>query len=96
MRMFVRLDDLKRMCESVGFKNVRIVDADSPLEGMEIPEETSEEDEGEGEDPRGGGNDGGGSARFKIHGRYADHFKHLESMDMDELCKVVTVYGEKI
>ena len=67
------------MLEDIGFKNVQIVDAESPMEGMELPEI---EEAGEGK-------------RFKIHGKYVDQFTFLENMDMDELCKVVTVYGEK-
>jgi len=83
MRMFASLESIKPICESIGFENVRIVDAESPLEGMDVPieEECSS------------GNVGG--QRFKIHGRNADQFTYLEDMDMDELCKVVTVYGEK-
>ncbi|KAL7544118.1 hypothetical protein ACHAWF_007514, partial [Thalassiosira exigua] len=80
MRMFASLEDIKPTCESVGFKNVRIVDAESPMEGMEIP--TADES-------------AKSNQRFKIHGRYADQFAFLEDMDMDSLCKVVTVYGEK-
>jgi hypothetical protein len=33
--------------------------------------------------------------RFKIHGKYSDQYEFLHNMDMDALCKVVTVYGEK-
>mmetsp|Transcript_22737 Transcript_22737/g.46112 ORF Transcript_22737/g.46112 Transcript_22737/m.46112 type:complete len:756 (-) Transcript_22737:125-2392(-) len=84
MRMFVSLDELKPMCESAGFKNVQIINADSPLEGMELPEEAVSYE-----------NECAESGRFKIHGKYAQHFKHLEKMDMDEICSVVTVYGEK-
>mmetsp|Transcript_44958 Transcript_44958/g.137313 ORF Transcript_44958/g.137313 Transcript_44958/m.137313 type:complete len:789 (-) Transcript_44958:97-2463(-) len=86
MRMFVNLDDVMPICEGVGFKNVRIVDAESPLEGIELPEEAVIEEERQRSS---------GEQRFKIHGKYTNHFKHLEKMNMDELCKVVTVYGEK-
>lgn len=86
MRMFVNLDDIIPICEDIGFKNARIVDAESPLEGIELPEEALVEEERERSTEE---------QRFKIHGKYADTFKHLETMDMDELCKVVTVYGEK-
>jgi hypothetical protein len=34
--------------------------------------------------------------RFKIHGKYADQYTFLEDKNMDELCRVVTIYGEKI
>jgi hypothetical protein len=70
------------MLEEIGFRNVQIIDAESPMEGMELPENDSQECEGD--------------KRFKIHGKYADQFAFLEKMDMDELCKVVTVYGEKL
>ena len=33
--------------------------------------------------------------RFKIHGKYSQQYEFLQNMDIDELCKVVTVYGEK-
>ena len=79
IRMFAKLESLKPMLEDIGFKNAQIVDAESPMEGMELPEI---EEAGEGK-------------RFKIHGKYVDQFTFLENMDMDELCKVVTVYGEK-
>ena len=81
MRMFARLESLKPMLEEIGFRNIKIIDAESPMEGMELPEE----------DPKGVE----GNERFKIHGKYADQFAFLETMDTDELCKVVTVYGEK-
>ena len=85
MRMFASLESIKPMCERIGFKNVRIIDAESPMEDMEIPvgEEYEEEKRVENK------------GRFKIHGKYADQFTFLENMDMDKLCKVVTVYGEK-
>ena len=79
MRMFASLESLKPMLEEIGFKNISIINAESPLEGMDIPEvEPAVENK-----------------RFKIHGKYVDQFRFLENMDMDELCKVVTVYGEK-
>jgi hypothetical protein len=82
MRMFAPLESLQPMLEDIGFTNVQIIDAESPMEGMELPEEASEDE-------------AGGIKRFKIHGKYVDQFAFLEKMDMDELCKVVTVYGEK-
>jgi len=83
MRMFASLESIKPMCERIGFRNVQIIDAESPMEGMEVPVE----EEGTAADD--------GRQRFKIHGKNADQFAFLESMDMDRLCKVVTVYGEK-
>jgi len=89
MRMFASLESIIPMCESIGFKNVEVVYAESPMEDMEIPEdEEVEEDEGNDTSQT-------SSSRFKIHGQYADQFEFLQNMDMDELCKVVTVYGEK-
>ncbi|KAL9188818.1 hypothetical protein ACHAXT_007196 [Thalassiosira profunda] len=82
MRMFASLETLKPMCESIGFENVQIIDAGSPMEGMEILEDTE-------------GDDGDGEQRFKIHGQYADQYSFLADRNMDELCKVVTIYGEK-
>ena len=79
MQMFADLDDLRPTCEDVGFRDVRIVDAESPME-MEFEEEIFE-----GDNPQ----------RFKIHGKYADQYEYLEKLDMDELCKIVTVYGAK-
>ncbi|KAL7464259.1 hypothetical protein ACHAXS_004598 [Conticribra weissflogii] len=93
MRMFASLESLKPMCEGIGFRNVEIVDADSPMEGMEIPEEALMDDKEIEKD--GAGDSDSGKKRFKIHGKYADQFAFLENIDMDELCKVVTVYGEK-
>ena len=88
MRMFASLESIIPMCESIGFKNVEVVDAESPMEDMEIPEdEEVEENEGNDTSQK--------TSRFKIHGQYADQFEFLQNMDMDELCKVVTVYGEK-
>ena len=85
MRMFASLESIKPMCERIGFKNVRIIDAESPMEDMEIPVDEEYEEEKRVEN----------KGRFKIHGKYADQFTFLENMDMDKLCKVVTVYGEK-
>ena len=78
MRMFASLESLQPMLEEIGFRNVQIIDSESPMEGMELPED-----------------DVNDNKRFKIHGKYVDQFAFLENMDMDELCKVVTVYGEK-
>ena len=86
MRMFANLESIVPMCESIGFKNVEVFDAESPMEDMEIPEDEEEVDEGTSQKT---------SSRFKIHGQYQDQFEFLQNMDMDELCKVVTVYGEK-
>jgi hypothetical protein len=33
--------------------------------------------------------------RHKIHGKYAEQYEFLQNVDMDKLCKVVTIYGEK-
>jgi len=80
MRMFASLESILPMCERIGFVNVRIIDAESPMEGTEVPmDEVGTDNE----------------RRFKIHGVYTDQYEFLQKMDMDELCKVVTVYGEK-
>ena len=86
VRMFANLDEIKFMCESIGFKNVQIVDAESPLEGMELPEDEEVVD---------CANNSSSDKRFKIHGKYSDQYEFLQNIDMDALCKVVTVYGEK-
>ena len=80
MRMFAKLESLKPTLEEIGFQNVKIVDANSPME-VELPIDESEDDTG--------------SARAKIHGKYVDQYRFLENHNMDELCKVVTVYAEK-
>mgnify|MGYP000903178955 CR=1 FL=1 len=68
-----------------------VIDAESPMEGMELPV-----DESEGTNTHDDAAVGiGERKRFKIHGRYADQYEFLEKMNMDELCKVVTVFGEK-
>ena len=79
MRMFARLESIKPMCESIGFKNVEIIDAESPMEGIELPVDEDTDISG----------------RFKIHGQCSDQYQFLADMDMDDLCKIVTVYGEK-
>lgn len=83
MRMFASLESIKPMCERIGFETVQIIDAESPMEGMEVPMDDE------------GSNNNDGQRRFKIHGKYADQYSFLEKFDMDELCKVVTVYGVK-
>ena len=80
MRMFAPLESILPMCERIGFVNVRIIDSESPMEGTEVPMDEVDTDN---------------SRRFKIHGVYTDQYEFLQKMDMDELCKVVTVYGEK-
>mmetsp|Transcript_24625 Transcript_24625/g.35244 ORF Transcript_24625/g.35244 Transcript_24625/m.35244 type:complete len:783 (-) Transcript_24625:44-2392(-) len=85
VRMFANLDEIQSMCESIGFKNVQVMDAASPLEGMELPEDEEVAD---------CANDSS-DKRFKIHGKYSDQYEFLQNIDMDALCKVVTVYGEK-
>ena len=72
---------------------MNVIDAESPMEGMELP---VDDENNEGATSNGVGAPAGDRRqRFKIHGRYADQYEFLEKMDMDELCKVVTVYGEK-
>ena len=80
MRMFAKLESLQPTLEEIGFQNVKIVDANSPME-VELPIEASEDDTG--------------SARAKIHGKYVDQYQFLQDHNMDDLCKVVTVYAEK-
>lgn len=91
MRMFASLNSIKDMCESIGFKNVNVIDAESSMEGMELPVDENESTNTNDDAAVGNGE----RKRFKIHGRYADQYEFLEKMNMDELCKVVTVYGEK-
>ena len=79
MRMFAPLESILPMCEEIGFMNVVVIDAESPME-TEIPL-----------DQIGTNNE----QRTKIHGVYTDQYDFLQKLDMDELCKVVTVYGEK-
>lgn len=83
MRMFERLDRLKPMCEEIGFKNVRIDMRNSEME-FDMPEEEIIEKELE-ENKK---------SRNKVHVGSVE-FKHLQSLDMNEICAVVTVYGEK-
>jgi len=82
VKMFANLNEIHPLCESIGFKNVQIIDAESPLEGMELPDD-------------GVAHSLDSEKRFKIHGKYSDQYEFLHNMDMDALCKVVTVYGEK-
>merc|ERR1712032_832657 len=80
MRMFAKLDDLIPMCEEVGFVDVSLIDAESPME------QTFDTDIYDDDNPE----------RYQIHGKYyIDQYKYLEDMNMDELCKIVTVYGRK-
>ena len=81
MRMFADLDTITAMCTDVGFVDVAIIDAESPME-QEFEIDIYENDNPE---------------RFKIHGRdtYSDQYKYLEELNMDDLCKIVTVYGRK-
>ncbi|EJK65823.1 hypothetical protein THAOC_13278, partial [Thalassiosira oceanica] len=79
MRMFATLESLQPILEEIGFENVKVVDANSPME-VELPIDESEDDTG--------------AARAKIHGK-VEQYQFLENLNMDELCKVVTVYAEK-
>ena len=77
MRMFAPLESIQLMIQEIGFRNVQIMDAQSPMEGMELPEDEDVDNS---------------SKYFKIHGKNVNQFAFLEKMDMDELCKVVTRY----
>jgi len=81
MQMFANLEEIPIMCQDVGFIDVQVIDADSPME-QEFDVDIYEDDNPE---------------RFKIHGtgQYADQYSYLEKMDMDSLCQIVTVYGRK-
>jgi len=81
MRMFVHLDQLKPMCEEIGFINVNIDLSDSELE-FELEEEEDET------------NHQNGTEREKIHVG-SDEFRHLQDYNMNELCARVVVYGVK-
>lgn len=82
MRMFASIKSLHPMLEEIGFRNIQIIDAESPMEGMELPEDDANESID-------------GNKRFKIHGKFLDRYAFMENIDMDGLCKVVTIYGEK-
>ena len=83
MKMFLRLEELKPICEEIGFKNIIIDLEDDKLE-FELEGVTEEDMVGDSE----------GSKRSKMHVG-SEEFKHLENYDMNELCARVVVYGEK-
>lgn len=91
MRMFIEIDELKPLCESLGFVNVVIDTSDSLMSFRE--EELEKLTEEELSILRDGDPDSGGD-RHKIHSG-SPEFKHLEKYDMNELCARVVVYAEK-
>jgi len=90
MRMFVHLDQLKPICEDIGFINVTIDLNDSELEfELEVDEDDSNDDEEENNSNKNNNNE-----RKKIHVG-GEEFRHLQDYNMNELCARVVVYGEK-
>jgi len=79
MRMFEQLDNLKPMCETVGFANV---DVDSSDSAMQFELDLSPEESKTSED------------RNKVHVG-SEEFKHLQQFDMNEICARVVVSGKK-
>ena len=84
MRMFEQMNRLKPMCKAIGFNKVHIDMTNSEME-YEIPED---EQFAEQED------DGTQKGRNKVYIGSAE-FEHLQSIDMNNICALVTVYGEK-
>jgi len=82
MQMFANINELQDMCTDAGFVDVQLIDAESPMEQEFVDVDIYKDDNPE---------------RFKIHGKlqYADQYSYLEKMDMDSLCKIVTIYGRK-
>jgi len=80
MRMFEQLDNLKPMCETVGFANV---DVDSSDSAMQFELDLTPEESKTSED------------RNKVHVG-SDEFKHLQQFDMNEICARVVVTGRKL
>lgn len=79
MRMFEQLDNLKPICESVGFANVDVDSSDSAMQfELDLSPEESKTSE----------------ARNKVHVG-SDEFKHLQQFDMNEICARVVVSGTK-
>jgi len=79
MRMFIPIEEIKPLCESLGFENV-VIDQ----ENSEMMFEIEEDEEMNELNPK----------RTRIHVG-SDEFKHLEKFDMDQLCARVVVYAEK-
>lgn len=85
MRMFIELEKLKPLCEEIGFKNVSIDMENDELE-WEMDENIFAADELN--------NDENSNKRHKVHVGSSE-FKHLEDMNMNEICARVVAYGEK-
>mmetsp|Transcript_46346 Transcript_46346/g.91873 ORF Transcript_46346/g.91873 Transcript_46346/m.91873 type:complete len:707 (-) Transcript_46346:195-2315(-) len=79
MRMFEQLDNLKPICETVGFASVGVDSSDS---AMQFTLDLSPEESKTSED------------RNKVHVG-SEEFKHLEQFDMNEICARVVVTGTK-
>lgn len=81
MRMFIQLEELKPLCEELGFKDVFV-----DLSNSEMSFDIGEEPQPEGEQKP--------QTRQKIHGSSTE-FNHLQDYDINAMCKRVTVFGRK-
>jgi len=88
MKMFVSKNELKPMCEKLGFVDVIIDDSDSTMT-MEIPDEIIEEDDDDESN-----SSASSLRRSKVHDGNSD-FDHLDDYDMDSICERVCIVGRK-
>lgn len=79
MRMFIPQNDLRPLCESIGFENVLVDDSDSLM-----TYELSDEADVEETNPE----------RSRVHVG-SQEFEHLEEYDMNKICARVCVVAQK-
>merc|ERR1711871_1052200 len=87
MRMFIHKDAIKPMCEEIGFVDVVVDDSNSLMSFEDEEDDSSESNDAE-------------DARKKDRAKSAVHvgsaeFKHLSSLNMNDICARVVVYGRK-
>jgi SAM-dependent methyltransferase len=86
MQMFIPMNDIKPMCERIGYVDVMVDNRDSSM-SMELPIEVLKTDENRNPnhyEPK----------RNKVHVGNAE-FSHLEEYNMDALCARVCVVAKK-
>ena len=79
--MFIHIDQLKIICEELGFTDVKIDSSNSQMQfEIEGEEELNQKDTQ--------------SNRKQVHGSGSD-FNHLQDYDINEICSRVTITGRK-
>jgi len=92
MQTFAKIEDLRPMLENLGFVDIEFDFSDSLME-VEVEVEMDDEGKIENEDVE---NEEDGEGRYKVHNEEGrEQFRHLENVNMNDLCARVVIKAKK-